>query len=319
MSEGRRSKPATVAALRREGEPALKTLIGLDRQAHRKRRSREEIAELCSALRDILEKHRPMTVRQVFYQAVSAGLIEKTENEYKNVVVRLLTKMRKDGQIPFGWIADHTRWMRKPRTFSSLEAAVEHTARTYGRALWDTQEVYVEVWLEKDALAGVLLRETTPWDVPLMVTRGYPSVSYLYEAAEAIGDCGKPTYIYYFDDFGDYDPSGLDISRNVEEGLREYAPYAEIHFERTAVTVQQIEELNLPTRLTKRTDSRAKRFEGESVEVDAIAPDTLRSIVSERILQHIDHEQLEVLKIAERSEREALQMWGGEWRSDNLL
>ena len=162
-----------------------------------------------------------MTVRQVFYQAVSAGLIAKTEREYKNSIVRLLGKMRILGDIPWGWIADSTRWMRKPQTFSSLEAALERTARTYRRALWDTQPVHVEVWSEKDALAGVLYEETERWDVPLMVTRGYPSLSYLYEAAEAVEAEEKPTFVYYF---GDYDPSGLDISRNVEERLREFAP-----------------------------------------------------------------------------------------------
>ena len=257
-----------------------------------------------------------MTVRQVFYQAVSAGLIAKTEREYKNSIVRLLGKMRILGDIPWGWIADSTRWMRKPQTFSSLEAALERTARTYRRALWDTQPVHVEVWSEKDALAGVLYEETERWDVPLMVTRGYPSLSYLYEAAEAVEAEEKPTFVYYF---GDYDPSGLDISRNVEERLREFAPYAEIHFLRTAVTAQQIEAMNLPTRPTKQTDSRAKGFEGESVEVDAIPPGTLRSIVSECIVQHIDQEQLEVLKVAERSEREALRMWGDECSGGIIL
>ena len=257
-----------------------------------------------------------MTVRQVFYQAVSAGLIGKTEREYKNSIVRLLGRMRISGEIPWGWIADNTRWMRKPRTYSSLEAAIERTARTYRRALWDTQTVHVEVWLEKDALAGVLYEETERWDVPLMVTRGYPSLSYLYEAAEAIEALDKPAFVYYF---GDYDPSGLDISRNVEERLRQFAPHAEIHFERTAVTDQQIEEFSLPTRPTKRTDSRAKGFEGESVEVDAIAPGTLRSMVSACIVQHIDHEELDVLKVAERSERDALRMWGDECSGGIIL
>ena len=231
----------------------MKELMGLDRQTRGKRRSKQQIRALCRALGDILEKHRPMTVRQVFYQAVSAGLIGKSEREYKNSIVRLLGRMRISGEIPWGWIADNTRWMRKPRTYLSLEAAIERTARTYRRALWDTQTVHVEVWLEKDALAGVLYHETERWDVPLMVTRGYPSLSYLYEAGEAIEALEKPAFVYYF---GDYDPSGLDISRNVEERLREFAPHSEIHFERTAVTAQQIEEFSLPP------DPRSERTQG---------------------------------------------------------
>ena len=112
-----------------------------------------------------------MTVRQVFYRLVSSGVIPKTEASYKNIVVRLLGIMRREGDLPFRWIADNTRWMRKPSTYSSLEHALDNTIATYRRALWDQQDSYVEIWLEKDALAGVLYDVTAEWDVPLMVTR----------------------------------------------------------------------------------------------------------------------------------------------------
>lgn len=230
-----------------------------------------------------------MTVRQVFYQLVSRGVIAKTESEYKQTVVRLLTEMRRADEIPFGWIADNTRWMRKPRTYSSLASMLQQSTRLYRRALWDDQDVYVEVWLEKDALAGMLYEETEPWDVPLIVTRGYASVSYLYEAAAAIAAEDKPAYLYYF---GDFDPSGCDITRAVERGLREFAPEAEIHFQRVAVTREQIAQWELPTRPTKQTDSRSKNFEGESVEVDAIPPAQLRSLVRGCIERHIDRDAL---------------------------
>jgi hypothetical protein len=100
------------------------------------------------------------------------GVIAKTEGEYKITVVRLLGDMRRNGEIEFDWIAGNTRWMRKPRTFSSLENMLKRTAEAYRRSVWDNQECYVEIWLEKDALAGVLYEETGAWDVPLMVTRG---------------------------------------------------------------------------------------------------------------------------------------------------
>src|SRR5712691_12481787 len=147
------------------------------------RRTRAEMLAIREALQRILAADHPMTVRQVFYQAVGRGVIDKTEGEYKQTIVRLLTEMRRAGDIPFSWIADNTRWMRKPRTFHSLRAMLEVTKETYRRALWDSQGSNVEIWLEKDALAGVLYEETETWDVPLMVTKGYPSVSYLHEAA----------------------------------------------------------------------------------------------------------------------------------------
>ena len=144
------------------------------------RRIRAEISEIHKALLEILADDNPMTVRQVFYQAVGRGVVDKTEAEHKETIVRLLTEMRRDGDIPFCWIADNTRWTRKPRTYHSLRGMLEWSKETYRRAVWDRPDSYVEIWLEKNALAGVLYGETEIWDVPLMVTRGYPSVSYLH-------------------------------------------------------------------------------------------------------------------------------------------
>jgi hypothetical protein len=273
------------------------------RPIKRKRRTKADIEALQDALYQLLEQDHPMTVRQVFYRIVSQGGIAKTENEYKNSVGRQLVAMRRSGRIPFSWIADNTRWMRKPTTYSSMEDALENTARTYRRSLWDNQDVYVEVWTEKDALAGVLLEETRVWDVPLMVSKGFSSITYLYEAAQAIRSQGKPAYLYYF---GDHDPSGVHIDRVIENRLREFAPDAEIHFERIAVTKEQIAQFNLPTRPTKRSDSRSKTFEGESVEVDAIPPRQLRAMVADCINRHVDQHALSVLNTAEESEREIL-------------
>ena len=97
------------------------------------------------------------------------------------------------------------------------------------------------------------------------------------------------------------------ITRATEAGLREFAPDAEIHFERVAVTEEQIRRLNLPTRPTKATDSRGKNFHGESVEVDAIPSSALRVLVQQSIEQHVDSEQLERLRETERHERDALE------------
>jgi hypothetical protein len=250
-----------------------------------------------------LEEDKPMTVRQLFYRLVSQGIIDKTEQEYKQTVVRLLAEMRRSGQIPFSWIADNTRWMRKPKTHSGLAAALDETASVYRRAIWDEQNAYVEIWLEKDALAGVLFEITKQWDVPLMVTRGYASLSQLNGAAEIIQDINKPAFLYYF---GDYDPSGLDITRAVEKGIREFAPGMDITFERVAVTAHQVEALELPTRPTKASDPRSRGFVGESVEVDAIPAGILRSLTESCITDHIDTALHERLLETETAERETL-------------
>jgi hypothetical protein len=267
------------------------------------RRGRDSIGRLKADLYEIIERDRPMTCRQIFYRAVAARLIDKTEAEYKTTICRLLAVMRRDGTLPFDWIADNTRWMRKPRTHSGLASMLDHSARTYRRAIWDEQDSYVEIWLEKDALAGVLYDITGKWDVPLMVTRGYPSLSFIHSAAEVISAEQKPTYLYYF---GDLDPSGVNIPQKVEEGIREMAPDVDLHFERVAVNRDQVEEMGLPTRPTKKTDSRSKNFDGESVEVDAIEPDELRRLCEECIVQHVDQDVYDRMKTVEEAERETL-------------
>ena len=219
------------------------------RPTRRNRRTKAQIQSLRKAMFRLIKKEKPMTVRQVFYRLVAMAIIAKTEAEYRQAVVRLLGLMRREGELPFSWLTDATRWQRKPRTCSSLSGMLERTARTYRHALWDNQDVYVEVWLEKEALAGVVYAVTAEWDVPLMVTRGYPSLSYLHGAAEDLEAQCRPCFLYYL---GDHDPSGVDISRKVECDLREFAPDAEIYFERIAVTPEQIEDWDLPTRPTKK-------------------------------------------------------------------
>jgi hypothetical protein len=274
----------------------------------RARRTKLAMASIRTAIRDILENDHPQTVRQVFYALTVRGAIAKAEIEYKQTVVRLLVEMREAGEIPFEWLADNTRWMRKPSSFTGIEACLNSTSNFYRRDLWAAMPAYVEVWCEKDALAGVLMEETEVYDVPLMTARGYSSLTFVHSAAMTIRAKGKPAYIYHF---GDLDPSGVDAARDIEAKLRRYAPDAEVHFERPAVTREQVEQWDLPTRPTKQTDSRAKKFVGTSVELDAIPARKLRELVRECIELHVDQRQLEVLKVAEASEREFLKMVAG--------
>jgi hypothetical protein len=189
---------------------------------------------------------------------------------------------------------------------------LRETAAFYRKSLWTDADCYVEIWLEKDALAGVIYPITEMYDVPLMVARGYASLSFLYSAAEYINGLTVAAYIYHL---GDFDPSGVNAGEKIEETLRELAPDAEIYFERIAVTPEQIEEWELPTRPTKASDTRAKAFGSNlSVELDAIEPNQLRAIVQEVIEVHLPAEQFEVLKAAEQSERELLVKWAATYQ-----
>lgn len=271
-------------------------------QIKRRRSTKAQVGARREVLYRIIENMRPMTVRQVFYRASVLGLIDKTESGYGMVQTDLVI-MRKTGELPYGWLVDGTRAMRKPRTHNSVEDALWETARLYRKALWQDADAYVEVWLEKDALAGVLWPIVSKYDVPLMVARGYASLSFLHSAAEDIDDLEVPAYVYHL---GDFDPSGVNAGEKIEQTLREMAPGAEIHFERLAVTPDQIERWRLPTRPTKTTDSRAKGFGDISVELDAIEPDILRDVVSDAIQRHLPRREFDVLMVAEDSERELI-------------
>jgi hypothetical protein len=269
----------------------------------RRRATKAEVEERREALLDIIDTGKPMTVRQVFYQATVHGLVEKAESGYAKVQTDL-TVMRRAGELPYDWLADNTRWQRKPRTFDSVEDALKATAAFYRKSLWTDADTYVEIWLEKDALAGVIYPITSMYDVPLMVARGYASLSFLHSAAEYINSLTVPAYIYHL---GDFDPSGVNAGEKIEETLREMAPDADITFERIAVTEEQIAEWSLPTRPTKGSDTRSKNFGSAiSVELDAIEPNQLRQIVQDAIERHLPADQFEILKAAEESERKII-------------
>ena len=178
------------------------------RHIKRSRATGAEMEARTKALIEIVAMSAPCTVRQTFYQATVRGILEKSETSYGKVQ-RQLVDLRREGRIPFTSIADNTRWQRKPITYHSLTEAVERTAATYRRAVWSDLDLYAEVWLEKDALAGVLMPVTSRYDIPLMVSRGYASLSYLYEAASYMRALAKPVVILHF---GDHDPSGRDAA-----------------------------------------------------------------------------------------------------------
>lgn len=256
--------------------------------------------ELWAAIRLEFEQQRPpVTVRQMFYRMSTGGHVEKTEGGYRRVQ-RCLLEMRRAGAIPYDWIADNTRWVRKPRTYTSLEQAAAYWAANYRRAIWAEQEAHVEIWLEKDALAGVIIDVTDRWDVPLYVTRGYSSETFVYSAAEYLRGLNKAIYVYHF---GDYDPSGRDMARDVREKLTAFG--VNFTFIEAAVTAEQVARLRLPTRPTKVTDTRARNWGGgDSVELDAIPPNELRQMVESCITRHIEaglYERTIDIEAAERA------------------
>lgn len=269
----------------------------------RHRRTRAEITAIHDAIVEVLWGDHPQSVRHVFYRLVSAPyqLVGKDEKGYRTIQAQLL-KLRELGRVPWSWVSDGTRWRRHDDSFDSIAEAIRFTAETYRRDLWRRTPVYAEVWCESDSLAGVLLSETDRYNVPLMVSRGFSSKSYLYRAAKDIEADGRPAFLYYL---GDWDPSGKLIPEDIEATLRRFAPEAEIHFKRLLVTPGQIQEWNLPTKPAKKT-THARQFSGGTVEAEAIPANTTRLILKQAIEQHLNTREVEVMRTAEESEADEL-------------
>ena len=278
----------------------------------RRRRTKAELEELDMVLADVVAEIEPATVRQVFYQAVVLGLVPKDEARGYKLVQRRLVALRERGAIPHGWITDNVRIVRGHDRYGGPEDYARVAAEFYRRDYWAEAPVNVEVWLEKDALAGVLVPTVVEeCGLDLYVTRGYASVSYLQSAADSIRRDGRPTRVYLLTDF---DPSGLGIAATVAAELVRRSCPVEVRVERLAVNCEQIDEYQLPTRPTKRTDSRAAAFVREhgtgSVELDALPPAVLRGLVRDSIERHMDPARLRTLKLAEQQERDLLrEVW----------
>jgi hypothetical protein len=253
---------------------------------------------------EIITEEHPATVRQVDYQAIVKKVVGKDEKGY-DAVQRMLTTLRRDETIPFEWIVDQGRFVRRPFTVNGIVEALNETRTQHRKSPWQYVPDYVQIWIEKDALVGVVEPVTTEYDVPLLSARGYSSISFLHKAAQELKELlGCPIYIYQF---GDLDPSGVQASEVIERELRDFAPDADIGFERVGITLQQIKDFDLWSALrdTKRDDPRFKwfceKYRDEpilnggllSVELDAIRPSLLRKLVRDVIERHLPRDVLD--------------------------
>ena len=248
-----------------------------------------------------------MTVRQAFYALTVRGIVEKTEAGYRQVQRQILL-MRREAILPWEFIADGTRWVHAPVTWSAAEDAIRETARTYRRNLWRSQRVRLEFWLEKDALASIVSEVTFAWDVRLMVSRGQSSDTYCYSAAQeaqrAWDAANVKTIVYTL---YDADKSGRIAAEKVAEKLQAYSHGVPITVVPLAVTAEQIVAWELPTRPAK------EKGEPDAVELDAIPPDRLRKLVEDAIVSHVNAAAWRMEQAAEASERELFMRMAEEW------
>ena len=274
----------------------------------RGRRRKDEVEWIRFQLYRLAAAENPATVRGIYYRAVSEGWIPKTDKAYRLVQGQLLA-MRRAGLLPWHWITDSSRIVRRRNRFKNLEEYAKWVQGNYRADYWANSDVNVELWCEKDALAGVLIPVVVDeFGLELHISKGQSSASYVYEAARAIADDGRPTIIYILSDF---DPGGFRIAGKVDSEMREHLGSGfDLTVRRIAVTPKQIRDWGLPTREVKKSDKQApafiKRYGNISCELDAIAPNTLRQLVRDHLEEHMDQGRLRTLKLAEEEERKGL-------------
>jgi hypothetical protein len=236
-----------------------------------------------------------LTLRQVYYQLVSRGIIENSERSYKNTG-ELISRGRLAGLIDWYAIEDRTRNLRSRSHWEDPKEILKSAAEAYHIDLWEDQEKYVEVWIEKDALIGIVEQAVREYDVPCFSCRGYTSQSEMWSAAMRLKDKwlkhDKECIIIHL---GDHDPSGIDMTRDIQDRLRNFGAAAIV--DRIALNMDQIKEFNPPPNPAKITDSRArdyiKKFGETSWELDALDPEEIQRLIVENIEFHLDKKRFD--------------------------
>jgi hypothetical protein len=272
--------------------------------------------EIVEAALDIFQQYdTSITLRQLYYRLVSRLLIPNTINSYKRLS-RIMVKAREEGDVPINCLEDRSRRVlgRGDVGYESAEeylkkkiSTLQDSWKSFTMPMWDEQPRNVMICLEKDALSRIVSREANRFSVRTFPTRGYPSFSYVQEMSRYITNQlgGKPTVVLYF---GDFDPSGIDIERDLSERLEKYGA-KDFKVQRIALTADQIKRYRLPPMPVKMSDARADSFLEEhgdrAVELDALDPNLLQTTVRKAVVKNINMRKWN----ARLRETEELQVW----------
>lgn len=251
---------------------------------------RERVLQVAAVAEEYLAKGYRLTVRQLYYQLVARGLVENNMRSYQQVVIATVDA-RMCGVVDWDAVEDRTREFLDRSHWAGPASLVRACAEQYHEDLWRGQAARVFVVIEKEALAGVLQPVCHGLDVPLLPARGYASVSVLREfALERLQRAAEPRCVLLH--LGDHDPSGLDMTRDLEARLRVFAPAVTLTVKRVALNMNQVEEVNPPANPAKQTDSRfeayRRDFGDKSWELDALTPEYLEKLVTREVKHFIE-------------------------------
>ena len=252
------------------------------------------LAEADAIINEYQAQGFTLTLRQLYYQFVARGLIPNTERSYKNLG-SLINDGRLAGYLDWESIEDRTRNLQKRLHLRGPKHAVEVVAAQYGIDMWSNQPNRVEVWVEKEALAGVVAGICYRYDAPYFACRGYVSQSEQWRAYRRYRShvvAGQHIVQLHL---GDHDPSGIDMTRDNRDRLELFLGGGfDLTVERLALNMDQIEQYNPPPNPAKVTDSRFDGYQqihgDESWELDALEPRVINDLIEAAILNYRDED-----------------------------
>lgn len=252
-----------------------------------------------------------LTLRQAYYQLVARGYIENNERSYKNIG-SLINDGRLAGLIDWNSITDRTRNLRTRSHWDKPQDVIYSAKYSYLLDKWKGQPNYVEVWVEKDALVDIIGQACNPLDTPYFSCRGYTSQSEMWTAAQRFirQKNREGRYIIHL---GDHDPSGIDMTRDIQERLEMFG--ADVYVKRVALTMNQVNTYNPPPNPAKITDSRCGKYIDqygeESWELDALEPQMLTKLITNEVTALRDNAIYQAV-----CDREAAEKWELETMAD---
>lgn len=275
------------------------------------------IEKINGVIGDYARQGFSLTLRQVYYQMVARAIIPNNERSYKNLG-NLISDARLAGLIDWEAIEDRTRNLRGNSHWTTPGSMVNSAAYSYHLDHWKGQKNYVEVWVEKDALVGIVGQICSKLDVNYFSCRGYVSQSEMWGAARRLKrhvDQGQNIVLLHL---GDHDPSGKDMSRDIVDRLITFETYG-VDFNRLALNMDQIELYNPPPNPTKLTDSRATgyidQYGYECWELDALEPQVISDLISKNVRKYRDDKLYNAILKQEREEKELLEDLAENWPS----
>lgn len=260
-----------------------------------------------------MQRGYTLTVRQCYYQLVAGGYIENTQNSYHQIAA-LINDGRMAGLIDWDAIEDRTRFSRSISHWDSTADIIRGAAQSFHVDKRADQPIYVEAWIEKDALIGVVEQIANEYDIPCFSCRGYPSISALRDAAQRfIQERYRERRIILY--AGDHDPTGLDIPRSIADTMT--ALGADVEVIRIGLTKEQIAAAKAPPNYAKESDKRFKSYAKEHGktcwELDALDPETLSQLYAKWFDKFTDKTLYQQAQELEESGRRELMLAYSEW------